>query len=667
MNTGFLTIEGTVLKKCDSNAAGKIVIPEGVTKIGERAFGTCWKLTEIIIPKSVTEIGVDAFGGCFSLAEIVIPKSVTKIGDRAFDGCSSLTEIVIPKGVTKIGEYAFYGCSSLTEIVIPNSVTKIGNSAFQGCSSLTEIVIPEGVTEISAGAFEGCTSLESIVVDSNNKVYDSRNNCNAIIQTESNTLFAGCKNTIIPESVTQIGNSAFNGCSSLTVIVIPKSVTKIGGMAFRGCSSLTEIVIPEGVTEIVTAAFRDCLSLTKVVIPENITKIGLTVFMGCSALESIVVDSNNKVYDSRNNCNAIIHTESNTLIAGCKNAIIPEGVTEIGGDAFQDCTSLTSVVIPEGVKKIEVVTFGGCTSLTTVVIPDSVTEIGKEAFKGCKSLEKVSMPERFKGREKQIFGTKLKNIVYVNSELPLYGMRILATGKLQNYSRDEIKKEIIECGGKYSSTVSDKLDFMICGDKVGQMKIDKATELGIKMISEEEFRKMIGKESNTTDADEEDVQIVPCEIVHARIVSYGLIDDNGCSENSRMEKIILNDCLKFIVNDEWYQIENDGIKTRRVEPELDEISEEDLKGMVALEVTDGDADYDPIDITVKGEFDIDKLEVIYTNYKYKIKGEIYEDDCKLVTGFSYDGVLYEIPEYRDWDPEYYENIWERDPDEEDNE
>ena len=269
MNTGFLTIEGTVLKKCDSNAAGKIVIPEGVTKIGERAFGTCWKLTEIIIPKSVTEIGVDAFGGCFSLAEIVIPKSVTKIGDRAFDGCSSLTEIVIPKGVTKIGEYAFYGCSSLTEIVIPNSVTKIGNSAFQGCSSLTEIVIPEGVTEISAGAFEGCTSLESIVVDSNNKVYDSRNNCNAIIQTESNTLIAGCKNTIIPEGVTVIGKEAFQNCTSLTEIVIPESVTEIGEGAFRYCKSLTEIVIPESVTKIGKEAFSWCESLKKVSMPER--------------------------------------------------------------------------------------------------------------------------------------------------------------------------------------------------------------------------------------------------------------------------------------------------------------------------------------------------------------------------------------------------------------
>jgi hypothetical protein len=133
-----------------------------------------------------------------------------------------------------------------------------------------------------------------------------------------------------------------------------------------------------------------------------------------------------------------------------------------------------------------------------------------------------------------------------------------------------------------------------------------------------------------------------------------------------MERMML-DYLTISVNDEYYNIENDGIKTRRVEPELDEISEEDLKGMVALEVTDGDADYDPIDITVKGEFDIDKLEVIYTNYKYKINGEIYERDCKLITGFSYDGVLYEIPEYIDFYLKYDEIIWEHDPDEEDDE
>ena len=199
MNTGFLTIEGTVLKKCARGVTGKIIIPEGVTKI------------------------------YFS---------------------------------------AFMGCKSLTEIIIPNSVTEIGATAFANCTSLTKVVIPENVTEIYVGAFSGCTSLESIVVYSNNKVYDSRNNCNAIIKTESNTLIAGCKNTIIPNDVTRIEIMAFQFCTSLTEIVIPKSVTKIGISAFQGCSSLTEIVIPESVTEIDSGAFKKCELLKKVSMPE---------------------------------------------------------------------------------------------------------------------------------------------------------------------------------------------------------------------------------------------------------------------------------------------------------------------------------------------------------------------------------------------------------------
>lgn len=340
----------------------------------------------------------------------------------------------------------------------------------------------------------------------------------------------------------------------------------------------------------------------------------------------------------------------------------------IKGTVLKRCAKEATgkIVIPDGVTEISYAAFNDCSSLTEIVIPESVIEIGEGAFVRCESLKKVSMPERFRLQEKKIFGTTLDKSVYANSQFPLYGMRILATGKLENYSRDEIIKEIETYGGKYSSTVNAKLDFMICGDKVGQIKIDKANELGIKMISEVEFLKMIGKGSNTTDADEEDVQIVSIEIEDAMVVSYELIDDERCSEDSRMERMML-DYLTISVNDEYYNIEDDGIKTRSVEPELDEISEEDLEGIVALNEIVGNAAYDPIDITVKGEFDIDKLEVIYTNYKYKIKGEVYENDCKLVTGFSYDGVLYEIPEYRDWDPEYYENIWEHDPDEEDDE
>ena len=150
------------------------------------------------------------FSGC------IIPNSITSIGDFAFFDCSSLTSIVIPDGVTGIGEYAFFDCSSLTSIVIGNSVTSIGDGAFSNCSSLT-----------------------SMFVENGNTTYDSRDNCNAIIETATNTLIAGCQNTTIPNSVTSIGDTAFLDCSSLTSLTIPNSVTSIGNNAFNGCTSLT--------------------------------------------------------------------------------------------------------------------------------------------------------------------------------------------------------------------------------------------------------------------------------------------------------------------------------------------------------------------------------------------------------------------------------------------
>ena len=225
---------------------------------------------------------------------------------------ANLVSVEIGQCVNTIGTTAFYGCGSLTSVTIPDSVTSIGNYAFQGCTSLTSVTIGSGVTSIGYPPFLGCESLTSMIVNSNNTVYDSRNNCNGIINTSTNTLIAGCKNTVIPNSVTSIGTFAFQGCTSLTSIDIPNSVTSIGDWAFDGCRSLTSIIIPSGVTSIGESVFASCTGLTSVTIPDGVTSIGSNAFSWCGSLTSID---------------------------------IPNSVTSIGGNAFNGCYSLTSVTV----------------------------------------------------------------------------------------------------------------------------------------------------------------------------------------------------------------------------------------------------------------------------------------------------------------------------------
>ena len=249
------------------------------------------KLASITIPNSVTSIGDNVFSGCSSLTSITIPNSVTSIGNGAFSDCSSLTSITIPNSVTSIGNGAFSDCSSLTSITIPNSVTSIGYDAFSGCSSLTSVTIPNSVTSIGDRAFDGCSSLTSMVVETGNTTYDSRDNCNAIIETATNTLVIGCQNTIIPNSVTSIGNSAFSGCSSIRSITIPESVTTIEYYAFGGCTSLTSITLPNSVTSIGNSAFSGCSSIRSITIPESVTTIESSAFYNCTSLQSITCKS----------------------------------------------------------------------------------------------------------------------------------------------------------------------------------------------------------------------------------------------------------------------------------------------------------------------------------------------------------------------------------------
>lgn len=288
----------------------------GLMIIGKNAFSNCTALTSVTIPNSVTSIDGFAFSRCSSLTSITVYNDVTSIGDGAFYGCIGLTSITIPNGVTYIGDAAFWDCVGLTSITIPNSVSYIGGFAFEWCGRLTSIIIPNSVTSLGYGAFAGCTGLTSMTVESGNPNYDSRNDCNAIIETSSNTLILGCKSTIIPNSVTSIGDGAFYGCSVLTSITIPNSVTSIGEGAFDSCSGLTSIIIPNNVTSIGEYAFSRCSSLTSITIPNSVTTIGDGAFQNCNSLTSVTT------YNS-----VPLSLQSNEIFGNSSNAtlIVPKG------------------------------------------------------------------------------------------------------------------------------------------------------------------------------------------------------------------------------------------------------------------------------------------------------------------------------------------------------
>lgn len=298
------------------------------TSIVEGPFNVIYYTTsdgQIVNPRGPRKINANVVSNVYEngLGTITFDGPVTDLGMCSFQN-SNLTSIIIPSCVERIGQQAFDRCSSLTSITIPESVRRIDAFAFDGCHSLTSINIPSKVASIDSDVFAHCTSLNSITVESGNTTYDSRNNCNAIIETASNTLIAGCNNTVIPESVTSIGRGAFKG-SSLESLKIPTSVTSIGGFAFDGCLELKTITIPSSVTKIGGVVFQSCSHLQTIYVSKNVADVGGFAFNGITSTCTLMVPKGYKsIYRNADEWGEIqnIQEYGDIAIVGC-NDLLP--------------------------------------------------------------------------------------------------------------------------------------------------------------------------------------------------------------------------------------------------------------------------------------------------------------------------------------------------------
>ena len=353
------------------NPRTEFTIPTSVTRIDDRAFYNCTKLTNIFVPDNVKVIGASSFYGCTGLTGITIGNGITNIGSYAFKKCSSLSNIIIPDSVTSIGYAAFSCCTELTSIIVPDSVTSIGESAFNKCTNLVGITIGSNVSSIGKYAFNECTRLQSIT---------------------------------IPDSVTSLGDRAFAGCYGLTNVTIGNGITGFGDYAFDNCAELTNVTLGSSVTSIGTSAFRKCIKLSGITIPDSVTGIGNEAFSGCAGLTSVIIpDSVTSIgYSAFKDC------------TGLSNVTIGNGVLGIGNGAFDGCTGLESITIPDSVTSLGQFVFINCTRLISVTIGNNVPTIGYQAFCYCSSLTNITIGNSVDTIQTYAFGecTNLTTVCY---------------------------------------------------------------------------------------------------------------------------------------------------------------------------------------------------------------------------------------------------------------
>ncbi|MDE5671366.1 MAG: leucine-rich repeat protein, partial [Eubacterium sp.] len=377
---------------------GYEVLDDGTIRI-IRYYGSDSDLNipSVIDNKTVTIIGGGAFSEAYNAKSISIPDSVISIEAFAFENTGYYKdESNWDNGVLYIGNYLVQTDNVAGAYDIKDGTVLIADGAFNDGEKVTSITLPESVAYVGELSLK-CPLLTNIEIDKNNKVFDSRNNCNAIIETKTNTLICGCKNTIIPDSVTSIGSCAFLNCTDLASIVIPSSVKSIERQAFYGCTGLTSITIPEGVASIGDYAFHNCTGLKSVKIPSSMTEIGEDVFWYCTGLEEVIIENG-------------VTSIGRGMFSNCEsltNVTIPGSVKEIKLRAFAECPELQKVTIEKGVQSIAESAFCNCDALKSVIISDNEIDIDSSAFSGCFDIKNVTMPSRY---IKSLYTDNLENV-----------------------------------------------------------------------------------------------------------------------------------------------------------------------------------------------------------------------------------------------------------------
>ncbi len=487
--TGLTGIGDMAFQNC--SALTSVIIPEGVTHIGESAFASC-ALNQIMIPNSVISISSSAFAdnkhlekiivkssnptydsrdNCHAIIEkstntlitgcknTVIPDDIVAIGADAFHGCAGLTTVTIPENVRSIGSSAFSGCENLQTVNFTEGLTVIGSGSFSDCTSLKSIVLPQGLQEIASNAFHhtalesvvipagvetikgnsfsNCGNLTSIEVAEDNPYYDSRDHCNAIMQTVNGTavLVVGCKTTVIPQDTKVIGDGAFQYCEDLEEIELMEGVTRIGDDAFGNCSNLESITLPSTIVEIGSGAFCNILYDNKVVVrgtePPTITGDSFTfdsnailyVPEGCADKYKnatywkdfkCFVEGDHIIFSDQYTeeiCLLNWDADGDGVLTLAEAAAVEDlgtvfyskgitsfdelvfftGLTSIGEEAFMGDYCLESIILPANLQSIGSSAFEDCSSLRHIIIPNSVWLIKSGAFSGCGSLETITL------------------------------------------------------------------------------------------------------------------------------------------------------------------------------------------------------------------------------------------------------------------------------------